>query len=205
MASLRHFVPIALAIAAVPAGARTYCCVDDHGRRVCGDIVPVECQNRAYSELNSQGVLSTQHAAPLTTEQRAQRDADVARKKAEEQQAAENARRDRLLLGRYSSVADIDARRTRVLADATSNVTLAQERLDATLARKQKLQKEVDSFGNKRIPDGLQATIRDNEIQLAARQATLEDRTKELAKLQTGFEEDRRRFLELTAPKAPAP
>jgi len=201
MVSLRVFVSIALAVAAVPAGARTFCCTDDRGHRVCGEPLPVECQKRAYNELNSQGVLSKRYEAPLTPEQRAQRDAELARKKAEEQAAAEQARRDRVLLGRYNSVADIDARRARMVGDAANNVALAQERVDAATARQQKLQQEMGAYRDKKVPDGLTATMRATEAQLAARQATLDERRRDLQNIETTFTEERKRFLELTAPR----
>jgi hypothetical protein len=202
---LRRALPIALAVLALPAAARTYCCVDDNHRRVCGDILPAQCLKRSYQEFNAQGVLAKEYPAPLTPEQRAQQNAELERQKVEERHIAERARWDRTLLSRYNSVADIDARRTRLVGDASSNVQLAQERLDAALARKQKLQKDATAFGTKKLPEILVINLRDNEAQVAARQATLEDRRRDLADLEANFDGERRRFLELTAPKPSVP
>jgi hypothetical protein len=202
---LRLSLPVTLAVLALPAAARTYCCTDDNHRRVCGDILPAQCLKRGYQEYNAQGVLAKEYAAPLTPEQRAQHDAEIERQKVEERHVAERARWDRTLLTRYNSVADIEARRSRLMGDASGNVQLAQERLDAALARKQKLQKDAAAFGTRKLPESLVINIRDNESQVTARQATLADRKRDLADLEASFDAEKKRFLELTAPKPPAP
>ena len=198
MAWPRYLIAIALVLAAIPAHARTYCCTDENHHRVCGDIVPAQCQSRAYNELNSQGVLSRQYEAPLTHEQRVQRDIELARKAAEEHRAAEAARRDRALIASYSSVADLDAKRNRALSGANAALRLAQERVEASIARKQKLEHDAERFRNKAMSENLKGSIRDNESELAARQATLVERQKELVDTQTRYDEDRQRYLQLT-------
>ncbi len=212
MASYRHLLPLALALATVSAEARIYCCNDDHGRRVCGDIVPAECQKRAYDELNSQGVLKQKHTAPLTAEQRAQRDAELARKKRAEREAAEQALRDHALLASYTSVADIDAKRERTLVGANAEIRNAQERLDAAQARYERLSNSAARYSNsdKPMSDALKNNLRDSEENLAASHAALKEKQEELAAIKKHFDHDRRRFLELTgklraetAPAAP--
>ncbi len=204
MASLKNFLPLAFALLAVPAVARVYCCTDDSGRRVCGDILPAQCQKRAYNEFNPQGVLKKKHEAPLTAEQRKQRDAELERKKLEEQEAAEQSRRDRATLASYTSVADIESKRTRTIAGAQADIRTAQERLEAAQARREKLLKSAERYKDKPMPEALTANLRDSEVNLSARQSALDEKTKELVKIQEHFDHDRRRFLELTG-KAPEP
>jgi hypothetical protein len=212
MGSLKTCLLFALALSALPASARIYCCNDEHGRRICGDILPAQCQARAYNELNAQGVVKKKVEAPLTPEQRAQRDAELARKKAEEHAAAEQARRDKAMLASYTSVADIDAKRVRTVAGAQADIKTAQERLEAAEARREKLLKSAERYGDKPMPEALKANLRDSETELVARQANLADKKKELVLIEEHFDHDRRRFLELTgkhpgpeaAPAAPA-
>jgi hypothetical protein len=198
-------IAVTIAIAATSAQAKTYCCTDDHGRRVCGDILPEQCQKRAYSELNAQGVLRKQYEAPLTPEQRAQRDAEEARKKAEEQQAAEDARRNRVLVASYSTVADLDAKRARVLIGANANLKAAQERLDMAKAQQQKLSERAAAIRDRPVPPILKTKIGDNEAELVASQAELAAKKKEIVDIQTQFDEDRRRYLMLTGAGSTAP
>ncbi|MBU1236431.1 MAG: hypothetical protein KJ634_10515 [Gammaproteobacteria bacterium] len=213
MASYRYLLPLALVLVTVSAEARIYCCNDDHGRRVCGDILPAECQKRAYDELNSQGVLKQKHTAPLTAEQRAQRDAELARKKLAEHEAAEQALRDHALLASYTSVADIDAKRERTLVGAHAEIKNAEERLDTARARYDMLSNSAARYNNsgKPIPDALKDNLRDSEANLVARQAALKEKQEELAAIKAHFDHDRHRFLELTGklraettPAAPA-
>jgi hypothetical protein len=200
MGSLRQWLPFALALAALPASARIYCCTDDSGRRVCGDIVPAQCQKRAYDEFNPQGVVKKKYDAPLTPEQRAQRDAELERKKAAEKAAAEQARRDKAMLASYTSVADIDAKRARTVAGAQADIKTAQERLEAAQARLDKLRKAAERYDsqNKAVPDTLKANLRDSEAELIVRESALTEKRKELLAIEEHFDHDRRRFIELT-------
>jgi hypothetical protein len=200
MASYRYLLPLALALAATTGQARIYCCNDDHGRRVCGDILPAQCQKRAYDELNSQGVLKQTHSAPLTAEQRAQRDAELARKKLAEREAAEQAQRDRALLSSYTSVTDIDAKRERTLVGAHADIKNAEERLDAAQTRYERLLNSAARYSNngKPMPETLKNNLSDSKDDLAARQAALKEKQEELAAIKAHFDHDRRRFLELT-------
>ncbi len=198
MALPRYLLPLVIALAAVPAGARTYCCNDEHGRRVCGDILPEQCQKRSYNEYNSQGVLSKQYPGPLTPEQRAQLEAENARKKAAEHDAAEQARRDRALLASYSSVADINAKRTRTITTAQANLHNAEERLSTAQERQQRLARAAERYGDKPMPEVLRTNIRIAEAELKAAQAALTERKKDIVESQKQFDEDRRRYIELT-------
>lgn len=201
MGSLRAFLPLVLALAAFPAAARIYCCTDGSGRRVCGDILPVQCQTRAYNEFNAQGVVKKKYEAPLTPEQRVQRDADLAKKKAAEHAAAEQTRRDKAMLASYNSVADIDAKRARTVSGAQADIKTAEERLEAAQVRVEKLRKSTDRYAseNKPVPESLRANLRDSEADLTLRQQALESQKKELVTIQQHFDHDRQRFLELTA------
>lgn len=207
MASPRIALTLVLALAAAPAAARIYCCTDSNGRRVCGDILPTQCQTRAYNEMNAQGVVKKRVDAPLTPEQRAQRDAEEARRKAEQKAAAEQFRRDQAMLASYTSVADIDAKRTRTVSAAQADIKALQERLESAQARLDKLRKSANRFteGNKPIPDGLAANLKESEADVVARRLTIEDKQRELERTQRHFDEDRERFIELTAKKREAP
>jgi len=200
MASLRAFLPLVLALSAIPASARIYCCTDGNGRRVCGDILPAQCQTRAYNEFNTQGVVKKKYDAPLTPEQRVQRDAELAKRKAADHAAAEQARRDKAMLASYNTVADIDAKRARTVAGAQADIKTAEERLEAAQVRLEKLRQNTDRYNkaNKPVPESLQANLRDSDADLLVRQKTLEAKKRDLVTIQEHFDHDRQRFLELT-------
>lgn len=205
MASSKHLLPLIITLAAIPAGARTYCCNDDHGRRVCGDILPAQCQMRAYNEYNSQGVLSKQYPGPLTPEQRAQLEAEKARKIAAEHEAAEQERRDHALLASYSSVADIDAKRTRTLFSERSNLRNTEERVKNAEERLKRLKGNAERYRDKPMPDVLKTNLRISEAELLAAKAALVERQRDIVETEKQFEEDRRRYVELVAKRRGPP
>lgn len=206
MALFNKIAVIALLVAAAPAGARTYCCNDDKGHRVCGDILPAQCQAQAYNELNSQGVLKKRHEAPLTAEKREAREAELARKKAAEREAVEQARRDRALVASYASVEDIDEKLRRTLAGTQADIKAAQDRLNESKARHGLLMGAAAIYGaDKLLPETLKANIADNDQELVNRQAELEAKQKEVSLVKERFAYERARYLQLTGRARPEP
>jgi hypothetical protein len=187
-----------LAAFASPATAVTFCCNDDNGRRLCGDILPWQCAKRAHQEYNSLGVMIRQHDAPLTAEQRAQQRAETIRKKEAERLAAEEDRRNRALLASYPSVADIDAKRERNIEEAGKGLHELQLRLTAALQRRDELAREAEFFQKRPMPADLKTGIRDNTAELAGLQADVETKKKEIAEIQARFDEEKKRYLSLS-------
>ena len=58
------------------AAPSIFCCNNEAGRQVCGDVLPSACYGRAYRELGYTGRTARTVEAPLTGEQRVQRAAD---------------------------------------------------------------------------------------------------------------------------------
>lgn len=184
--------------AAAPTEATTYCCSDEGGRRICGDILPAQCYSRPYQEFSSQGNLKKQYEGPLTPEQRAQRQAEAARKKEEERRLADENRRDRALLASYTNVHDIEFKRDRMVADLQASVHLAEERLAEAVARQQKLAGQIQAIGNKPVPESLRFQMRKSDGEVAAQKAAIESKKQDIADVQKRFEEDKQRYLALT-------
>lgn len=195
MASIKPIVLIGLVLASLPAAATSYCCTDDNGRRVCGDVVPNQCLRRAYQEINSQGAVIKEIEAPLTPEQRARREAELLKKREAERAAEEKVRREKALLASYGSVKDIDAKRDRVLADSEALRKLTQQRYDETLGRKKELEKELEFYKKKPVPEKLKNQIRENQLELDERRKDLANKMKEVETITAYFEEEKQRYL----------
>ncbi len=180
----------------LPAAARTFCCTDKAGHKICGDTLPIECEDRAYKEFGKTGARSVE--APLTPEQKAQREAEAAKKKEEERLAAEQRRKDRALLNTYGSEKDIDLMRDRALGDLQAAGKQTQDKYDAALKRKKKLDQELEFYQKKPVPANLKAEIKENETEITAQQKALEDRKQEVEAVKARFEDDRKRYRELT-------
>jgi uncharacterized protein YecE (DUF72 family) len=181
-----------------PALATTYCCKDQDGRLICGDILPPQCLSRGHQEYNASGAMSKQVDPPLTPEQRARKEAEAARRKEEARKAAEQARQDRALLASYTTVGDIEAKRDRTLADLNANLHRAQERYADSQAQLEKLQQRVQALGNKPVPDGLKLNLSKTDTEASINRAAVEANKQEIAAAQERFEQQRQRFLELT-------
>lgn len=200
MGCLRKSILLAsLVVVAGPAAARTYCCTDSHGQLICGDILPPQCMTRSYRELNSQGVIAKEFPGPLTPEQRAELKAEQERRKAAEREASEQAKRDHALLASYTSVADIDEKRKRTLLTERANLRNAEERLANAQERQQRFAKAAERYKDKPMPEVLQNNIRISETELQAAQRSVAEHKEQLQTAEKQFEDDRRRFMELTA------
>jgi hypothetical protein len=193
----KTLLPFTLVLAAFPATAKVYCCTDDNGHKVCGDILPVQCQTRAYEELNRFGMIKKKIEAPLTPEQRIQRDAELERQKAAERATVEQARRDRVILANYSSVADVDAKCAQSLAAIQLEINNAQERLGDSRAKQEAVRQKAARYANRPLPDILKANLQDIEAETVSRQAALDTLLKERAAIEERFDQDRRRYQEL--------
>ncbi|MDA8256062.1 MAG: hypothetical protein M0Z99_10575 [Betaproteobacteria bacterium] len=193
----------AATLLAVSAAAQTriYCCNDAKGRKVCGDFLPVECHGRAYEERDNRGFVSKSVEAPLSAEQQARRDAEALKKQEEAKQVAEERRRTLALLATYSSDKDILAARDRALAEVEKNIKQAQQRLDEADKKKKKLESDKEFYKGKPLPDQVKADIRDNEKEIAAQKAAVAAKTKEADEVRARFDDERKRYLELTGKK----
>jgi hypothetical protein len=192
------------AMLAVGAAAQTriYCCDDANGRRVCGDFLPAACQGRAYEERDSRGFVSKMVEAPLTVEQQARRDAELAKKEEEKKKAGEERRRTLALLSTYSSEKDIISARDRALAEVEKNLKQSQQRLDEAAKKKQKFESEKEFYKGKPLPAQLKKEIHENDKEIKAQQAAVDARNKEMDEIRSRFADEKKRFLELTGKKS---
>jgi len=199
---------ILLALAAAPASAqqRMYKCKDDKGKTYYTQTPPAECLGKEMDELNRQGTLIKKREAALTPEQMAAREAEDKRKKEEGLAAKEEKRKKQALLNTYSSEKDIEDSRLRALKQADLAAKELEKRIAETQQRAQKLAAEKEFYSKKPMPKKLQEDIKNNEIELKGQQDTLAAKKKELGEINAKYDEDKRRYLELTgaAPKAAA-
>lgn len=183
----------------LPAQAKITCC-DVEGKRTCGDPMPLQCYNKAKTEIGKGGV-AKEIEAPLTPEQREAREKAEALKKEEEKRIAEQQRRDMALLASYTSEKEIDAARNRAIADIEKNATQAKNRLDAAQKKKAKLDQEREFYKGKALPPALDQQVTDNESEVAAQQKILDQKDLDIKEVNKRYDEDKARFTKLKAGK----
>lgn len=216
---LKRTMGIALALASVYAAipsaqaARMFCCVDDNGSRYCSDSLPEVCRTRAYSEFNERGVKVRAVEAPLTEAQQSARDAEDKRRAEEEKLNLEQKRRDQALMATYASERDLDIAKSRAVGDLDRSIKLLQDRLDNAQGQKLKLQANIAALKGKPTPPELADQIRRNELEIQSVTREKDSKQKDLERVVTKYETERKRFRELrgggvsvgSGPQSPAP
>jgi hypothetical protein len=200
---------ILLALAVAPACAQQdmYKCKDGKGKTYYTQTPPTECLGREMDELNRQGTVVKRREAALTPEQLAAREAEEKRKKEEELAAKEQNRKDQALLNTYSSEKDIEDSRQRALKQAEQATKEIDKRIAEAQKRAKDLAAEKEFYARKPLPKKLQEDIKNNEIDIKGQHDALAAKKKEIGEINAKYDEDMRRYVELTAgvkPKAVA-
>lgn len=199
--ALMLVIVVLLPAPAAAQGRITYCCTDDNGKQVCSDVMPKQCYDRAYREINSRGVTIRRVDAPLTAEQRAIKEAEAKKAKEEELKRLEQDRKNRALLATYATERDIDYARDRALADIEKAIKVLQDKQVELAKRKQQLDDEAEFYKKKSLPPQLQAQVNDNDAEMKAQQAAIEGRRKEIELVRVRYDEEKTRYRELTKSK----
>jgi hypothetical protein len=194
----RVLLAVLLGLAGTTAQAGMTCCNDANGRKVCGDGLPAACQGRPYRILDSAGFVIKDVNAPLTGEQRAQKEAEDRQRREEEVQQKERRRRDQALLETYSSVQDIERMRERNRADLQQAITQAENKIAELSKRRKKLENEAEFYKNKPLPEDIARGIKDVNAEIAGQNELINSRRKEIEQMQLRYDADRKRFVELT-------
>jgi len=185
-------------LVSLPAAAGyIYCCDDARGKQSCGDIVPQACIGRAYRVIGSNGVVVREVAAPLTAEQRAQKEAEEKRQKEAEEAAKEQRRLDQALLQTYGSEADIEMMRKTAKADTLAAIKSAEDRIAAAKKRRTKFEAEAEFYRNKTMPPEVAKGLKEADIEIDAQKAVIETKRAEQKTIDAKYDEDARRFRAL--------
>jgi DNA repair exonuclease SbcCD ATPase subunit len=191
---------ILLALAAAPACAqqRMFKCKDSKGRTYYTQTPAAECLGKEMDELNKQGTLVKKREAALTPEQLAAREAEEKRKKEEEAAAKEQTRKNQALLNTYSSEKDIEDARQRALKQAEQAAKDIDKHIADAQKRAKDLAAEKEFYVKKPMPKKLADDIKANESDIKSQQDALAAKKKELGDINAKYDEDKRRYLELT-------
>ena len=197
---------IAAPLAAQAQGAKaeryTYRCTGKDGKKYYGSTIPTACLGTPIDQLNERGIRVKRIDPEGDEKARLAKEAEEKRLAEEAQERREELRRNRALLATYTSEKDIEAARKRALADNQRAVKEAQERIEVLKKRRAGYDKEMAFYKEAdKAPPKLQDDIRATEVDLEATQGLLEAKQKETAHINAKYDEDRRRYRELTGKK----
>ena len=180
------------------AGVTIFCCHDEAGKQVCGDILPAVCVGRAYREIGVSGRPVRTVEAPLTAEQRAQRAAEEQRRREQERLLSEQRRKDQALLNTYGSEKDIEVMRTRAERDIAAAIKAAEERIAEVRRQRKRFEDEAEFYRNRQLPVDVAKGLRDADQEIRAQESVIESKKKDRDAIRLKYDEDLRRFVELS-------
>jgi hypothetical protein len=208
---LKAILVLAAVLAPLAAQAQIIKCIGKDGKTYVGSTLPPQCAGQAANELNKQGQVVKRTEAMLTPEQRAAKEAEDKAKKERDAEAArkeqEETRKNKALLSTYGSEKDIEVARSRALADNEKAVKQTQDKIAQIEKTGAGLKKELEFYSGKNKPPAkLSQDIQNNEIDRKAQEQLMAAKKKEVEVINTRYDEDKRRYLELTkGPAAAAP
>jgi uncharacterized protein DUF4124 len=185
-------------------GPKLYRWVDKNGDVHYSDRIPPEQSATDRDILNTQGVHVASEQGEVTAEERAEIERKAAEAAALETQKLDIARRDRMLLETYLSVADIADLRDRRLELLESQIKVTELYLANLRKKLESLQSETARFkpysakpDAPQIPENLAKEISRTTASINLYEQTLTRTRVDQQKLQHSFNADIERFREL--------
>lgn len=180
----------------------TYRCVGADGKKYYSQTIPPQCIGRPVEQLNRSGLVMRRIDPEGDEKAQAEKEAALAKKRQQEVAEREERRRNQALLATYTSEKDIEDARARALADNRKAVLDVESRIDTAKKRRAGYDKELEFYkGNAKPPAKLTEDIESAEVEIKANQELLDVKKKEVAQINARYDEDKKRFRELTAKK----
>ena len=179
------------------ATQKIYRCVDAKGKTYVTQTPPPECLGKSTQELSSQGRVIKENVV-LTPEQQAAQNAEKKRKEEQEKQASEERRKTAALLNTYSSEKDLEEARARALKQAEEAIKQTEKRISDAEKRRSSFEREKEFYAKKGAPPKLQQDLQNAEMELKNQHELLDAKKKEIGTINARYDEDKRRYVELT-------
>jgi len=177
----------------------TYRCVGKDRKTYYGQTPPPQCIGMPLELLNKQGVVVRRIDAQADAEKKVLKEAEATKKREEDALAKERLRRDKALLATYPSEADIEAGRKRALLDNEKAIREIDARIAGIQKQQAGLAKEMEFYkGKNKPPAKLDQDAKLANADLKAQEEQREKRKKEVDAINAKYDEDRRRYIELT-------
>ncbi len=191
---------VALAQKGGPASNVTYRCTGTDGKKYYGSTIPPQCYGQPLELLNNRGLVVKRIDPEGDEKAKAEKEAALAKQKEESAAKREETRRNRALLATYTSERDIDEQRARALKDNQRSMSEIEGKIDGLKKKRAGYDKEAEFYKDKDLPPKLSEDMKNSEIDLRAQEDLLAVKRKETVGINARYDEDKRRFKELTRP-----
>ena len=204
--TLRTAIAVVIGVLPFAADAQSYRCVGKDGKKYYGSVVPQQCLGQPVEELNAQGMVTRRFDAAASAAEREKKAAEEVERKKREAVSKEEGRRNRALLATYTSEKDIDAARARALKDNEGAVADIEKRIGGLKTRLATLKKELEFYeGKNQPPAKLTQDIQSAEFDIKTQEQLLAGKKKEVEQINARYDDDKKRYLELTRGAGAAP
>ena len=185
----RKVAILSAALALVPAVAllpltvtaqTTYRCTGKDGKKYYGQSIPSQCVGVAVEQLGASGTVVKRIDPQASADERVRKETEEAERKKQEALNKEQARRDQALLATYGSEKDVEDVRRRALED--------NQRLIGQI--------EAKIAGLRQKNAGKSDAGVESEVKM--QESLLETRKKEAQAINAKYDDDRKRYLQLT-------
>jgi hypothetical protein len=203
----RIFLVTATALVLAPLAAQaqsTYRCTSKDGKKYYGSTIPTECLGRPVEQMNAQGMVVRRIDPEGEAKAREEKEANLAKTKEVEATSREDLRRGRALLATYTSERDIEDARRRALIDNENAVREVESKIDSLKKRRSGYEKEIAAYRDPtskskgEVPVRLTSDLRNSDIDLKAQEDLLAVKKKEVTVINAKYDDDKKRYLELT-------
>lgn len=198
MAPILLITAATLILAPLHAEAQSYRCVGKDGKKYYGSVIPRQCVGLPVEQLGPSGAVIQRIDPEREVQERRQKEAEEARKRESELAAKETARRNSALLATYTSAKDVEEARARALAGNRKAILQIEGRMENARKRQAAHAKELEAYKGKEKPAKLVEDMRNAEQDLQEQQAALAAKQKEVEVINAKFDDDKKRYVELT-------
>ena len=191
---------LAFALADAAAAAKIYKWTDEKGVTHYGESIPPEYKDQGAAEMTMQGITVRKWDPASKAEPRKTTEEKAAHEREEKQRAFEQRRRDMALVNTYTSPKEIDDARDRTLQLPIQAIHALDSRLKKAQEKLKALEEQVASLtkAGKRVPDGLGQDIVEQQAEVDVIKAEIDRHQAQVQAVKTKYEEDKKRYLELT-------
>ncbi len=198
--AVKGILSCALMILAPPAAQaqKILMCKDASGRTLSSDRPMPECADHAVRELDGNGLVRRVIPAPLTAEQKRQKQLEEEKIKAGEIAAAEQKQNDRAIMDRYRNEGEIGAARERTVDLVREQAGREAIALAAAETRRKDTQTEIGRLKNKKtVPAALQRRLDESELAILDAKKKMQDYEAEIAQINAKYDATLKRYREL--------
>jgi hypothetical protein len=182
-----------------PQPGQTYRCTGKDGKKYYGQSIPQPCIGQPMELLNKQGMVIKRFDPQATAAERAHREAEESERKKREVISKEEGRRNRALLATYTSEKDIEAARARALQENEAAVKEIDKRIALMKQKQADTRKEIAQAKEKSQPVGaLERTITNFDFDIKTAEDLRATKAREAAAINARYDEDVKRYRELT-------